>query len=249
MLCNMVYDMIINRFLSLADEAEAVQLGRFFKTGPGQYGEGDRFLGIRVPVTRGICREYASETGLEDIDRLLASPWHEVRLAGFLLLIQVYRKSLRGKADRSPREVIDFYLSRLDRCNNWDLVDMSCRDLLGDYVLRNPGERTLLRQLAEDDRLWHRRVGIVSTWTLIRDRDFYDILAIAPRQLGHSHDLIHKATGWMLREMGKRSERHLTDFLDTYAAMMPRTALRYAIEKLSPGQRSRYMAAGRQSSE
>lgn len=235
---------------ALADEAQAAHLSRFFKTGPGEYGEGDRFLGIRAPVTRSIVKEYRRQVDLEDVSQLIASPWHEIRLAGFLLLVELYAAARRSERTRrqhpaygSCREIVDFYLASLERGNNWDLVDMVAPKILGDYLLSRPEERSLLHQLAEmEGQLWHQRVAMVATWALIRDHEYDDALRLAARFLTHPHDLMHKASGWMLREIGKRGGSDLlTGFLDRHAAHMPRTMLRYSIEQLPEPRRQHYL--------
>ncbi len=236
-----ISDNIISRMTAMADPAEAAHLGRFFKTGKGEYGEGDRFLGIRVPITRSIVKEYRRQTDLEDIKPLLVSAWHEVRLAGFLLLIEIYRKS------RDKRFIVDFYLSVLDRGNNWDLVDMVAPKILGDWLTSHPEERGLLYELAAmEGWLWHQRVAVVTCWTIIRSHDYDDTLRLCELMLTHPHDLIHKASGWMLREVGKRGGMsEMLGFLDRNAAKMPRTMLRYSIEKLPEESRKHYLSLGR----
>lgn len=227
---------IQSRLQSMGSVEQALHLMRFFKTAPGEYGEGDRFLGLKVPQTRAVVAEYKKRVTLADIAPLLESEWHEVRLAGFLLLIEIYKRE-KSKA------VVDFYLSMLHRGNNWDLVDLVAPKILGDWLWRHPEERSVLDELASmDGHLWHQRVAMVSTWTLITKGEYDDTIRIAERLQHHSHDLIHKAVGWMLREVGKRGGLPLLlAFLDTHAATMPRTALRYAIERLSPAARQHYM--------
>ncbi len=229
------------RMEGMGDAVQAAHLCRFFKTGKGEYGEGDRFLGIRVPATRSIVREFRQEVEIADIDRLLMSGWHEIRLAGFLLLVEIFKRS------KDKRPVVDYYLSVIDRGNNWDLVDLVAPKILGEWLLAHPRERSLLYELAGmDGSLWHQRVAVVACWTLIRGGEFGDTLRLAELLMGHKHDLIHKATGWMLREVGKRGGMpELLLFLDRHAARMPRTMLRYSIEKLSMEERARYMSLGR----
>ena len=229
------------RMEGMGDAVQAAHLCRFFKTGKGEYGEGDRFLGIRVPATRSIVREFRQEVEIADIDRLLMSGWHEIRLAGFLLLVEIFKRS------KDKRPVVDYYLSVIDRGNNWDLVDLVAPKILGEWLLAHPRERSLLYELAGmDGSLWHQRVAVVACWTLIRGGEFGDTLRLAELLMGQKHDLIHKATGWMLREVGKRGGMpELLLFLDRHAARMPRTMLRYSIEKLSMEERARYMSLGR----
>lgn len=243
---------ITEALTALADEKQRAVLTRFFKTAPGQYGEGDRFLGIKVPTVRAIVKDVRRQVSLSEIDRLIASPWHEARLCGFLLLVEeMYaalprrRQPLTDGAD-CRREIADFYLAHARRANNWDLVDMSCPKILGKYLLYPQADgalpsRDILDRLAASDNLWEQRIGIVTNWMLIRHDEYTPTLRIATALLCHPHDLIHKATGWMLREVGKRDVTILEDYLDTHVAEMHRTTLRYAIEKLSPTRRQYWM--------
>lgn len=227
--------------LEREDPEQAFHLMRFFKTGKGEYGEGDAFLGIKVPVTREIVSRYKKIGTLDDVELLTRSPWHEIRLAGFLLAIEIYKRARKSETER--RHIVDYYLTILERGNNWDLVDLVAPKILGDWLLDYPDERMILDELAaRDDGLWRQRVSIVSTWTLIRDGEFKEALRLSEKFLGHGHDLIHKATGWMLREVGKRNGlSDLLAFLDTNAPRMPRTMLRYAIEKLPEQTRRHYL--------
>lgn len=236
-----VWREIAGQVEAAGDVAQARHLSRFFKTGPGEYGEGDCFLGVRVPVTRRIAGEYKGRVSIDDVRSLTESRYHEVRLAGFLCLIDIYKACKRRKGD--CREIVDIYLSLLDRGNNWDLVDVIAPKILGDYLVTHGDERGLLYELAAmDGRLWHQRVAMVSCWTLICAGEYDDALKLAEGFLGHRHDLMHKASGWMLREVGKRGgEDRLRAFLDRHAKEMPRTMLRYAIEKLPADDRARYM--------
>lgn len=233
---------IISLLRNAGDEKQAAHLRRFFKTGPGEYGEGDCFLGVRVPQTRAIVRRFKGRTTTEDVEILTASRFHEVRLAGFLSLIDIFEAEKRRKSD--CRSVVDFYLSLLDRGNNWDLVDLVAPKILGSYLVAHPEERHLLRELAQmEGKLWHQRTAMVSCWKLIQQGEFADALELCEYFLPHTHDLIHKASGWMLREIGKRGGYpELIDFLDRHAVQMPRTMLRYSLEKLSPELRAHYMA-------
>lgn len=224
---------------ALNNREEAAHLSRFFKTAPGQYGEGDHFLGIRVPVTRSIVKKYRHDLTLEDATAMVQSPWHEIRLAGFLSMIEIYRRK------ENPERVIEAYIDSLYKANNWDLVDLSAPYLLGDFLSKHPEKRDILYTLAVHDNLWHQRTGIVATLGLIRNGETDDTLRIAEIMLSHPHDLIHKASGWMLREVGKNNEVHLTEFLDKHAHKMPRTMLRYAIERLSPDMRQHYLNLGK----
>ena len=221
-----------------ADPGQVAGLARFFKTGPGQYGEGDKFLGIKVPVTREVVRRCWREVGFAELEECLASEYHEVRLAGLLALVQLFAHAKKDQALR--RRCVDFYLSHTDRINNWDLVDLSCYPLLGEWLLDK--DRTLLYDLARSGRtLWEQRIGIVSTMTLIRHGQLEDTFAIADILLHHPHDLIHKAVGWLLREAGKRDKAALVAFLAPRYRSMPRTMLRYAIEKFPEAERKSYL--------
>jgi 3-methyladenine DNA glycosylase AlkD len=227
-------DHINTRLESLADEPTAEILQRFFKTGPGEYGEGDRFRGIRVPVLRKLCREFR-HAGIEVISALLDSPWHEDRLLALLLLIERYRAS-----DEAGREVFyDFYCASTARINNWDLVDLSAPYIVGRHL--ETRRRSPLYRFVESPNLWERRIAIVSTFHFIRNNDFADTIALAERLLADPESLLHKATGWMLREVGKRDLPVLVAFLDEHATAMPRTALRYAIERFPEEQRLAYL--------
>lgn len=230
---------MIGQMLAKADPSQVEGLSRFFKTGPGQYGEGDRFLGIKVPVTRGVVKECWKQTGFDELEECLASEYHEIRLAGLLALVEIYSHARKDMSLRS--RCIDFYLSHTDRINNWDLVDLSCYNLLGDWLLDK--DRSLLYRLASDGKsIWEQRIGMVSTMAFIRQGQLDDTFAIADLLLNHPHDLIHKAVGWLLREAGKRDMDALRVFLDHRAASMPRTMLRYAIEKFPEGERRQYLS-------
>ncbi len=224
--------------LRRADPAQVPGLSRFFKTGPGQYGEGDRFLGIKVPATREAVRRCWKDTGFPELETCLASEYHEVRLAGLLCLVEMFSHARKDPA--LQRRCVDFYLAHTDRINNWDLVDLSCYPLLGAWMLDK--DRTLLYELARHGRtIWEQRIGIVSTMTFVRHGQLEDTFAIADILLRHPHDLIHKATGWLLREAGKRDTAALESFLQPRLQEMPRTMLRYAIEKFPEEKRRRYL--------
>lgn len=242
-----VHEAIVGRLVAMGDEAKARHLMRFFKTGPGQYGEGDRFLGVTVPGVRAIVREYRREVTVDDVMALTASPWHEVRLAGFLSLTEIYERLCRQHSESAARAVVEMYLSLVERGNNWDLVDLVAPKILGHRLVGHPAERHLLARLAAmEGHLWHQRVAIVATWPLIRAGEYDDTLCLSRTLLRHPHDLIHKAVGWMLREVGKRGGHdELRLFLDGSAAEMPRTMLRYAIERLDEPARRHYMSLGR----
>ncbi|MGF1471400.1 MAG: DNA alkylation repair protein [Rubrobacteraceae bacterium] len=225
----------LRRELHEAAEPERVTtLQRYFKTGPGGYGEGDVFIGVRVPVVRAVVRRF---DGLEitDVADLLPSKVHEERLAALLCLVRRY-----DRGDEPTRErVYDLYLQHTAYVNNWDLVDTSAPQIVGRHLLDRP--RDVLDRFARSSSVWERRISIMATLAFIRDGDFGDTLRIARTLMRDEHDLIHKAVGWMLREVGNRDEAPLIGFLDRYSPEMPRTMLRYAIEKLDPQTRARLM--------
>jgi len=206
----------------------------FFKTGKGQYGEGDKFLGVVVPDTRKIAKKYKS-ISFDEIAKLLDSEYHECRLCALLILVERFKKA---KEDER-KEIYDFYLSKTARINNWDLVDLSAKDIVGEYLTDK--DRSVLYRLAESPLLWDQRIAVIATFAFIRRNDHKDILALSEKLLDHKHDLMHKAMGWMLRETGKKDMKALTGFLDKYHKVMPRTMLRYSIEKLSAEERAHYM--------
>ncbi|MDE6562549.1 MAG: DNA alkylation repair protein [Muribaculaceae bacterium] len=229
--------------IQMADEKQAAHLMRFFKCGPGEYGYGDRFLGIRVPHTRSLVKECRNLVGIEDAVGLVKSEWHEVRLAGFLFLIELFKKAVKAKDIQTKEKIVNIYIDLIPYGNNWDLVDLVAPKILGDYLVIHPEKRKILDDFsAMSDSLWHQRVAIVATWTLICHGIYDDVIRISKGYLNHSHDLIHKASGWMLREMGKRGgEKELRDFLDKYATSMPRTMLRYSIERFPEQERQYYL--------
>lgn len=221
----------------LKDPEQAKNLQRFFKTGKGQYGEGDVFLGIKVPVQRQIVKKYWKELNLRDIQELLDSKIHEERLIGILILVQMYNKSKKDKLKQ--RQIFEFYLKNTSRINNWDLVDLSAPNIVGDFSRTDGTE--IIRFLAKSKNLWERRIAIISTAAFIKDRIFGETLSIADMLLKDEHDLIHKAVGWMLREVGKRNQDVLEIFLKERYKEMPRTMLRYSIEKFSEEKRKKYL--------
>ena len=229
---------LLHEMLARADESQVAGLSRFFKTGPGQYGEGDKFLGIKVPVTREVVKQCWRETSMQDLEECIASEYHEVRLAALLALVEIFA---HAKKDQGLQQAcIDFYLAHTDRINNWDLVDLSCYPLLGVWLLDR--DRSLLYDLARNGKtLWEQRIGIVSTMTFIRHGQIADTFAISDILLHHPHDLIHKAVGWLLREAGKRDKEALKAYLEPRCRTMPRTMLRYAIEKFPEAERKPYL--------
>jgi len=223
---------------SLADPEQAVNLSRFFKTGKGEYGQGDIFIGVKVPAQRSIARRFM-QMPLPELKLLLTDPVHECRLTALMILVDKYSKSdapVRG-------HIFHFYTANTEYINNWDLVDLSCEKIVGRHLYTTGLDRKILYDLAARDYLWDQRIAVVSTYWFIKNRQFEDTIRLCEFFLGHKHDLIHKATGWMLREAGKRDINVLRKFLDHYAAVMPRTMLRYSIEKLEKTERQKYMNA------
>lgn len=212
-------------------QAEALQ--RFFKTNKGEYGEGDIFLGIKVPKQREIAKRY-KHLSLEYLQKLIDSDIHEYRLTSLFILIHKYNQA----REKEIKKIIDFYLKNLKKINNWDLVDLSAPKILGHYLKNR--SREILYKLANSKNLWEKRIAILSAYTFIRENDFKDALKISEILLKDKHDLIHKAVGWMLREIGKRDLTTLETFLKKHCKTMPRTCLRYAIEKFSESKRKVY---------
>ncbi len=245
---------IIQYMESLRDERQRTNLMRFFKTAPGEYGYGDEFLGIKVPQTREVVKMALNidhgPLNIDEVPELLMSKWHEVRLCGLLILVDKFERLATKrlvndeKAIRGRDEILTMYLKYADRVNNWDLVDLSAPKILGGWLVIGEGEykRQVLDELAYSDNLWKQRMSIVCTWKTSQMGDPSWCLRYAEIHLHHPHDLMHKAVGWMLREMGKRcSMALLRDFLRQHAHEMPRTMLRYAIEKMSDEERKEWM--------
>lgn len=232
---------LYNEILSRQDPEQAVNLSRFFKTGKGQYSEGDKFLGIKVPVTRDVVKQCWQDTSFDDLEACISSEYHEIRLAALLALVQIFKHAKKDKVLQQC--CVDFYLSHTEFINNWDLVDLSCYELLGVWLLDK--DRTLLYDLARDGKtIWEQRIGMVSTMQFLRHGEFDDTYTIAEIFLNKPqplHDLLQKAVGWLLREAGKRDEQRLKDWLLKRYATMPRTMLRYAIEKFSEKERNYFM--------
>lgn len=248
-------DEIIEYMEEQRNEEQRKVLMRFFKTGRGEYGEGDEFLGLKVPQTREVVKA-AKDTPLSEIPTLLMSRWHEVRLCGLLLLVAQFErlatKRLENDHDAITRrdDIVTLYLKYADHANNWDLVDLSAPKILGHWLLlptrlaggTEDGKRQVLDALASSNNLWRQRMSMVCTWKTTQQGDPSWCLRYAEIHLHHPHDLMHKAVGWMLREMGKRvSMPLLRDFLHQHAHEMPRTALRYAIEKMPEAERRQWM--------
>ena len=227
--------------LAKQDPTQVEGLMRFFKTGKGQYGEGDKFLGIKVPVTREVVKQCWQQTSFDELEACISSEYHEIRLAALLTLVQIFKHAKKDKA--LQQHCIDFYLEHTAFINNWDLVDLSCYELLGIWLLDK--DRNLLYDLARDGQtIWEQRIGMVSTMQFLRHGQLDDTYAIAeifmakPQPL---HDLLQKAVGWLLREAGKRDEQRLKDWLSSRYQTMPRTMLRYAIEKFTEEERNAFL--------
>lgn len=229
-----VTDDITCRLKLSAHEEKRHVLMRFFKTGKGEYGEGDRFLGVMVPQIRLVARQYAG-LSLSEIDRLLQSEWHEVRQCGLFILTDNCKKQV-------TKEAFDFYLAHTSRINNWDLVDATAPTIVGGYLLDK--SREPLYKLAESSLLWENRIAIVATLLFIRHNDLDTTYDLALKLMQHPHDLMHKATGWMLREAGKKDAERLYRFVEAHRTEMPRTMLRYAIERFDKPTKAHLMRKG-----
>jgi 3-methyladenine DNA glycosylase AlkD len=223
---------------SKANKEKAKLLQGFFKTGKGEYGEGDVFLGVVVPETRKTAIKFKS-LPLNDVEELLKSKFHEERLCALLLLVHNYNLAKKNNDKKTKKDIYEFYLKSTNYINNWDLVDLSCHQIIGDFL--KDKDKSLLYKLAISSNLWERRISIISAFASIRNNDFNDVISISEILLKDKHDLIHKAVGWMLREMGKRNKEQLIKFLNKHYKQMPRTMLRYSIEKLPEKQRKQYL--------
>ncbi|MBO4656931.1 MAG: DNA alkylation repair protein [Bacteroidales bacterium] len=272
-------NVLLAQMQSHADPSQVAGLSRFFKTGPGQYGEGDKFLGIKVPVTREVVKQSWNSLSVSELEECIVNDYHEVRLAALLSLVEIFKHAGKRSSSKSRQtselgianpivssgsalamtreDCVQFYLKHTDYINNWDLVDLSCYNILGEWLLDK--DRTLLYDLARDGKtIWEQRIGMVSTMTFIRHGQLDDTFAIADILLHHPHDLIHKAVGWLLREAGKKDKHALEAYLlgpeperQTSSEgksqhfryqTMPRTMLRYAIEKFSEAERQAYLS-------
>ncbi len=223
-------------FLDLKDDKQAKHLSQFFKTGKGQYGENDVFLGLKVGQTRAIVKEFWQKYSISETANFLKNPYHEIRLGALLMLIKKYENAEIG----NKKEIYETYIKNVEYVNNWDLVDMTAPNIVGDYVF-NFGSTDDLWELANSSNLWSQRVSIVASWYFIKRGKYNYTLDICEKFFTHDHDLIHKATGWMLREVGKKDEKTLCNFLDKNASYMPRTSLRYAIERFEETKRKAYL--------
>ncbi len=230
----MTAKLALSELHQFADPIKAEHSKRFFKSGKGEYAEGELFLGINVPNQRKIAKKYA-QMPLPEVEILLQNKYHEARLTAVMLLVYRIHKSTSLELD----QVVQLYLKNLDYVNNWDLVDSSCHQILGRFLEHK--ERDLLYDLAKSDQLWEKRIAMITCFYFIRKNDFKDALAIAELLLKDSHDLIHKAVGWMIREVGNRNLEVEKQFLDKHFKKMPRTMLRYAIEKFDEPLRLHYL--------
>ncbi len=218
-------DLIKKELAKMADKKRAKASLRYFKTGPGEYGEGDKFLGMNMMSQRLIAKKYFNRAALTDVAILLKSKFHEERMVGLIILVLKYKKANTPDKEK----IFDFYLKNTKFINNWDLVDVTCRDIIGWHLFNK--NKKILYKLAKSKNLWERRIAIISTFYFIARNQFDDTLRIAKILLRDKHDLIHKAVGWSLREVGKKSLTIEKKFLEKYSGQMPRTMLRYAIEK------------------
>jgi 3-methyladenine DNA glycosylase AlkD len=221
---------------SYSSKEKALFFPKFFKTGKGEYAEGDKFIGVTVPNQRVVAKKYYSKISLNEIVELLHSPIHEYRLTALIMLVYKFEKQ---KSESERKHIFDIYINNTDYINNWDLVDLSAPKIVGAYLFDK--DRTLLYDFAKTNHLWKQRIAIISTYYFIKRNEFEDTLRISEILLNHKHDLIHKAVGWMLREVGKMNLQVEIEFLNKNYKQMPRTMLRYAIEKFDEDLRQKYL--------
>lgn len=226
---------IIKELQRHADPERAIHSLRFFKTGPGEYGEGDKFLGITTPIERKIAKKYYKSISIDEVQILLSNRFHDIRMTALFILILKNKKAV----EKTKKEYFDFYLKNTKYINNWDLVDVTCRDIIGEYLVGK--DRKILYKLSKSKNLWEKRISIISTFAFIKRNDFNDGLKIAEILVNDKHDLIQKAVGWTLREIGKKDLSREEKFLSKYYKVMGRTALRYAIEKFPEAKRKFYL--------
>ena len=225
---------VVNALKLVASEERRKVNEWFFKTGKGEYGYGDIFLGVTMPNIRRIAKKFSQEISLKELTELIQSPIHEVRLCALIILVNKYKKEDNEK-------IYQYYMKHLTAINNWDLVDSSAPYIVGDYLYKHPEKTTILFDLVRSDNLWIRRISIISTFTFIRNNQFKPTLDLAKLLLEDNHDLIHKALGWMLREIYKRDSDLIRKFLIQNYAQIPRTTLRYAIERMDKRERKKYL--------
>lgn len=225
---------IIDEIKSFEDPQKAKVHSSFFKTAKGQYGEGDLFLGVKVPILRAIAKKYFKQLSFDNVETLLQNPYHEIRATAVFVMVLKFQKG----SPEDKKLIFDLYLKNIKFINNWDLVDLSAPYIVGPFAF---DDDKLLWELAKTDHLWSQRIAVLSTFYFIRQKKFDTTFALCEHFLNHKQDLIHKATGWMLREIGKRDEKALCNFLDRHVDKMPRTMLRYAIEKFEETKRKDYL--------
>jgi len=230
----MIAKEVVNALKLVATEERRKVNEWFFKTGKGEYGYGDIFLGVTMPNIRRIAKKFSQEIFLQELTKLIRSPIHEVRLCALIILVNKYNKE-------EPDRIYHYYLKHLNSINNWDLVDSSAPYIVGDYLYNNQEQSKILLEFSQSENLWVRRISIVSTFAFIKNNEFNKTLEIAKLLLNDDHDLIHKAVGWMLREIYKRDERLIKRFLRQNYAQIPRTTLRYAIERMDKEERFLYL--------
>ncbi len=229
---------ILKELKELSNKEKALFFPRFFKTAKGEYGYGDTFWGVTVPNIRLVAKKYYKDIQITDVKELVESPIHEVRLLGYIILTYKFEKE-----DTVGKEkIFNFYIENLNGVNNWDIVDLSCSKIVGEYLYLNSQRKDILYTLVKSNDLWKQRISIVSTYSFIRRNIFEDTLKISKELLNHKHDLIHKAVGWMLREVGKRDINVLREFLNENISSMSRTTLRYAIERMDEKERKMYLS-------
>ena len=232
---------LITHLKKLKNPAKAKISQGFFKTGAGHYGEGDIFWGITVPEQRKVAK-VCLDTSLEELDELIHNPVHEVRLTSLIILTEQYLRAVKKKDDKAMKKIFDFYIAHTKAVNNWDLVDCSAPIISGHYTYTYPAKQAVLRKLVKSKNIWERRIAMVSTLYFIRQKGITLTFDLANDLMKDTHDLIHKAMGWMLREAGKVSEKELEQFLEKHVGHIPRTALRYAIERMPEPKRRQYLA-------
>lgn len=226
---------VIKEFLKLKNKDEALHLMKFFKTGKGEYAENDKFLGIRVPKTRELVKKFYGKVNLQELIVLLENEYHEIRLFALLMLVKMFDKNPEMR-----EEIVEIYLSRTKFINNWDLVDLTAHKIIGKYCFETNNNQPIIN-LSNTKHLWSERIGVVSQWHSIKNGEFNLTLELCEKFLAHKHNLMHKACGWMLREVGKKDEKTLLNFLDKFHKQMPRTMLRYSLEKLDVKLKKHYM--------
>ncbi|EMY60223.1 DNA alkylation repair protein [Leptospira terpstrae] len=233
-----IQENILSDLKKAGNKEKAEFFPKFFKVGPGEYGEGDKFLGVTVPIQRQIAKKYYKDIDLKSLESLITSTFHEVRLTTIFILVLKFGSKTTSELEQ--KAIVDFYLRYIKFINNWDLVDSSADKILGAYLFKR--NRKLLYQFQKSKNLWKNRIAILSTFYFIRKGDFKDTLRYCEVYLTHKHDLIHKATGWMLREIGNRDPKILKNFLTSHVSKMPRTMLRYSIEKLPESERKFWLS-------